>query len=87
VFDSATLVTLGFVLIFAGFVITFFAALLLFLKEFHARGKTRGGGIIMIGPVPIVFGTDKETVRILLMLSIVLMILALVLMLLLHVVL
>ncbi len=77
-FDQATLIALGFALIVAGFIITFFSALLLFLRGVRVQGKTRGGGLIMIGPLPIVFGTDKETVKILLVLSVALMILAIV---------
>lgn len=83
-FDFATLVTLGFALIFTGFIIIFLVAFSMFFKEFRFRGKTRGGGLVMIGPIPIVFGTDKETVKILLLLSVTLTILVIVLMLLPH---
>ena len=27
------------------------------------RGKVRGAGVIMIGPIPIIFGTDKKSVK------------------------
>jgi uncharacterized protein (TIGR00304 family) len=27
------------------------------------EGKTRGAGVIMIGPIPIIFGTDKKSVK------------------------
>lgn len=81
-FNSATLVTLGFALIFTGFIIIFLASLSMFFKEYRVRGKTKGGGLVMIGPIPIVFGTDRKTVKILLLLSVILMILAIVLMLL-----
>jgi uncharacterized protein (TIGR00304 family) len=27
------------------------------------KGKVRGAGVIMIGPIPIVFGTDKKSVK------------------------
>jgi len=79
---QAALATLGFVLIIAGFIITFVAVFVMFIKGVSHRGKARGGGLIMIGPIPIVFGTDKETIKILLILALVLMILAFVLMLL-----
>ncbi len=26
-------------------------------------GKVRGAGVIMIGPIPIIFGTDKKSVK------------------------
>jgi len=60
----------GFILILAGFVMVFIAALLLFFKALRGKGRVRGGGVVMIGPFPIVFGTNKESVKILLLLSI-----------------
>ena len=80
-FDQSLLITLGLVLVFSGFVVAFVAVLLLFFKGVRVRGKTRGGGLIMIGPIPIIFGTDKESVKILLILSVVLMALVVFLML------
>lgn len=82
VFGQIALFTLGLMLIFAGFAVIFAAGLLMIFKASRVRDRTRGGALIMIGPIPFVFGTDKETVKILLILSIVLMIFALVLMLL-----
>ena len=41
-------------------------------------GNVKGGGVIIVGPIPIVFGTDKKTVKVLLMLSIMLTVLLLV---------
>ena len=57
-------------MILAGFVVVFVAALLLFFKALRGKGRVRGGGVVMIGPIPIVFGTDKESVKTLLLLSI-----------------
>ena len=74
---------LGVVLIFVGFVLSFVAVVLLVLSGLRGRkveGKVRGGGVVVIGPFPIVFGTDKESVKILLLLSIVLVALLLVFM-------
>ena len=62
--------TVGFILILAGFVVVFVAALLLFFRALRGKGRVRGGGVVMIGPFPIVFGTDKESVKTLLLLSI-----------------
>ncbi|MGQ9566345.1 MAG: TIGR00304 family membrane protein [Candidatus Bathyarchaeales archaeon] len=83
-FDWSLLDTVGFVLVIAGFAITFLAAVLLALQTAITKGKseTKGGGVIVVGPFPIVFGTDKETVKILLALSILLTVLVIVLMLL-----
>jgi len=69
-------------LIVLGSIVTFIAVLVMFIKSVSLRGKTRGGGLIMIGPIPIIFGTDKETMKILIVLAIVLMVFAAVLMLL-----
>ncbi len=46
----------------------------------HEIGKKRvkGGGVILIGPIPIVFGTDKKYALILMILAIVLMLLAII---------
>jgi uncharacterized protein (TIGR00304 family) len=41
-------------------------------------GHVEGGGVVIIGPIPIVFGSDKKTVKSLLVLSIVLTVLVLV---------
>lgn len=56
--NAETLYSLGFALIFLGIMIVLTALLLLSHSETKEK-KTRGGGIIIIGPVPIVFGTDK----------------------------
>lgn len=62
---------LGFALIFFGVVIIL-AAILLLPHSKIKKGEARGGGAIIIGPVPIIFGTDKESVKTILILSIVL---------------
>lgn len=76
--DQALFSMLGVMLIFAGFVITFIAVLLWIFKTVKGEGKVRGGGAVIIGPFPIVFGTDKESVKVLLLLSIALIVLLLV---------
>jgi uncharacterized protein (TIGR00304 family) len=38
--------------------------------------KVKGGGVILIGPVPVVFGTDKRYALLMMILAIVLMLLA-----------
>lgn len=44
----------------------------------EAGEKVKGGGVILIGPIPIVFGTDKRYAIIALILTIVLMLLAMI---------
>ena len=66
----------GIVLIFVGLAIVVISIL---LKSVRSPGKAnvRGGGAVIIGPVPIVFGTDKKMVRSMLILAIVLTLLVL----------
>jgi len=72
--------SVGLTLVFVGFALAFVAVVLLFLKGFkNKEGKVRGGGAVIIGPIPIIFGTDKESVKIILVLSIILIALLLVL--------
>ena len=73
--DSGTLYALGLTLTFVGILIVVIAALLMLLSNIKGKGETRGGGAIMIGPIPIVFGTDKKSLRTVLLLSITLTIL------------
>jgi uncharacterized protein (TIGR00304 family) len=77
---SEQLWNIGIILILAGFFVTFVATILLFFTAFKGKGKVKGGGAIIIGPFPIIFGTDKESVKILLLLSIILIALLLVFM-------
>lgn len=82
--DAGTLYGLGVTLIFLGVFVMFAAFLLIFIAGFRGKAEAKGGGAIIIGPFPIVFGTDKESIRTVLWLSIVLMILLFVFIILLH---
>ena len=62
----------GVLLIIVGFVIVFVAAVLMISSAAKSKGSLRGGGVVIIGPFPIIFGTDKESVKVLLILSIIL---------------
>ena len=75
------LVTLGITLIVLGFSVSFIAILLMLIRSLSFRGKIKGGGLVMIGPLPIIFGTDKESIKILIALAILLIIIVVVLML------
>ncbi|MDH5663216.1 MAG: DUF131 domain-containing protein [Candidatus Bathyarchaeota archaeon] len=70
------LFSLGVILVFAGFLIAFVAVILMFLAT--KKGKVKGGGAVIIGPFPIVFGTDRESLKILLLLSIAIIVLMLI---------
>jgi len=78
------LFNLGAILVFAGFTIAFVAVILLFFTTTKGKGKVKGGGTVIIGPFPIVFGTDRESVKILLLLSTTLIVLILITMVIFH---
>jgi len=70
---------IGIILLFVGILIILIA--IGFLRSLGGSGKTRFGGVVLVGPVPIVFG-DKNLANILLivavMFAIMFMILALI---------
>ena len=70
--NTQTLYSLGTALVFAGMLIMIVTTALLLLSKSGKTGKARGGGAIIIGPIPIVFGTDKQSLKTVLLLSIVL---------------
>ena len=74
--------SMGVGLILLGFALIFVAMIWLVLsgRKGGGAGKVKGGGAIIIGPIPIVFGTDKQSVKVILTLSIILVALLLVLM-------
>jgi len=76
--NGQLLFSLGVILLFIGFVITFAAVILLAFTATRGKRKVRGGGAVIVGPFPIIFGTDKESVKVLLLLSIALITLILV---------
>lgn len=58
------LTELGLLLMFLGFLMAFIGIALTFLSSNRrgGKGKVAGGGLMMIGPIPILFGTDKKLV-------------------------
>ena len=76
--DAGTLYIFGLALIFIGTVVAIIAALLLSLSKVKGKGESRGGGAIIIGPIPIIFGTDEKSVKTILIFSLVLTILLLI---------
>ena len=55
------LIIVGMLLIIIGFVVVMAGVAKMVKTE---QGSIRGGGVILIGPFPIVFGTDKDMVLI-----------------------
>lgn len=70
--------SLGVILVFAGFLTAFVAVVLMFFATKRVKGKVKGGGAVIIGPFPVVFGTDRESLKILLLLSMGLIVLMLI---------
>jgi uncharacterized protein (TIGR00304 family) len=79
VIDSAALYALGIALIFVGVLIIVIAVILLSISG-AKKGKVKGGGAILIGPIPIIFGTDKKSLKTVLLLSLALTVLLVVVM-------
>ena len=77
--DSAALHALGIALIFVGVLIIIVAVVLLSISG-AKKGKVKGGGAIIIGPIPIIFGTDKKSPKTVLLLSLALTVLLVVVM-------
>ncbi|TMI23265.1 DUF131 domain-containing protein [Candidatus Bathyarchaeota archaeon] len=63
-------VTLGVILIIAGVLLALFVVILSIAKTDNV--KARGGAVVIVGPFPIIFGSDRESAKVLLVLSIVL---------------
>lgn len=66
--DAAAIYALGIALIFIGVLIIIIAVILISVSGAQ-KGKVKGGGVILIGPIPIIFGTDKKSLKIVLLLS------------------
>ena len=75
--DLSVFYALGTALIVVG-ILVIVAAIIIASKSGAKKGKVRGAGVIMIGPVPIVFGTDKKSVKAVLALALALTIVVLI---------
>jgi uncharacterized protein (TIGR00304 family) len=74
VIDAGALYALGIALVFVGVLIIIVAVILLSISG-AKKGKVKGGGAIIIGPVPIIFGTDEKSLKTILLLSLALTVL------------
>jgi uncharacterized protein (TIGR00304 family) len=63
--DVSALYTVALVLIAVGIIIVIAAILASTVKsgKTEGGGNVKGAGVIMIGPIPIIFGTDKKSVK------------------------
>lgn len=60
--DLTVFYSVGIVLVVVG-IIVIVAAIVVASMGGSKKGKVRGAGVIMIGPIPIIFGTDKKSVK------------------------
>ncbi len=72
------LITSGIILIVLGTMLLFAGVLAQSLGSATGpKSEVKGGAVILIGPVPIVFGTDAESAKTVLILAIILMLIVL----------
>ncbi len=69
---ASTITSIGFLIFFIGIVLILMGMLLNIVKrgsrakrgdeneKEDEKGRVRGGGVVLIGPIPIVFGTDRK---------------------------
>lgn len=69
---AEVLLSVGVAMIFIGIMIMILAVI---LTSARSGGSVKGGGAVIVGPIPIVFGTDKKSLGTVLVLSIVLTVL------------
>jgi len=53
----------GYSLIFLGIIIIVLAMFMFVFKSIKGKTETKGGGIIFIGPIPVIFGTDVRIAK------------------------
>lgn len=68
-----TIVTVGILVIIVGFILIFTGTA---LQSSSKTSDVKTGGVILIGPIPIIFGSDKGTIVTAVIMAIILMILA-----------
>ena len=66
--DLGVFFALGVVLVVVGIIVVVVAVVLASLRG-NGKSEVKGAGMILIGPVPIIFGTDKKSVKTVLILA------------------
>lgn len=69
------LLFVGLLLLIAGFVVVILST----LGQGQKGSEVRGGGVVMIGPIPIIFGSDAKWTSVAIVLAIVLVVVSLLL--------
>ncbi len=68
--DPTALYALGLALVIAGIVIIILALIFVSTRGLGSgKSNVKGAGVIMIGPIPIIFGTDKKSIKTVLLLA------------------
>ena len=67
---------IGLALFILGIIICIIGVLWNIIKSFKTKGRIRGGGVVIIGPFPIIYGTDKEFTKMALIMTIIFFIFA-----------
>jgi uncharacterized membrane protein len=70
IFPFLDLVSIGMIMILAGVVLVVLIAVVSLAKS--SGRNARGGAVIIVGLFPIIFGSDKQSAKVLLVLSIIL---------------
>ncbi len=71
--NEGILVTVGLTLILLG-ILTVFAGIILSGKDPNTTIK--GGGVVFLGPIPLIFGTDRRSAAAISIIALILMVLA-----------
>jgi uncharacterized protein (TIGR00304 family) len=76
--DLTVFYSVGIALVVVGFIVIIAAIILASVggKRQEKEGETHAAGVIMIGPIPIIFGTDKKAVKSVLALTLAVMVVA-----------
>ena len=61
--DLTVFYAIGIVLVMVGVVVIVAAIIRASTGSSKGESRVRGAGVIMIGPIPIIFGTDKKSVK------------------------
>ncbi len=70
------IITAGIILIMVGVLLTFIGTALTAASQPKEKGEVKAAGVVMIGPVPIIFGSDRNMAVTGAVLAIILMIVA-----------
>jgi uncharacterized protein (TIGR00304 family) len=61
--DLSVFIAVGIAVVVVGIVLVIAVIIRASMGTKKEGGKVRGAGVIMIGPIPIIFGTDKKSVK------------------------